>query len=150
MSVFSTQSARLLPRSFRGLALILAASFMLSACAGSPLLYRIGGKGSVDYQKVSWCVPWSLKRVLRRVAHHYGDVVVFSTWRRPWHNWRVGGASSSYHKTCQAVDFKVRGANMAEVYRYVKRQSEVGGHKLYSARRGGHIHIDTGPRRTWK
>ena len=123
---------------------------VLTACSSLPGLYRIGGEGSVNYQKMSWCVPWSLKRVLRRVAHNYGDVIVFSTWRSPWHNWRVGGASSSYHKTCQAVDFKVRGANMLEVYRYVKRQSAVGGHKLYSRRRGGHIHIDTGPRRTWK
>ena len=122
----------------------------LSACSSLPGLYRIGGEGSVNYQKMSWCVPWSLKRVLRRVAHNYGDVTVFSTWRSPWHNWRVGGASGSYHKTCQAVDFKVRGADMAEVYRYVKAQSAVGGHKLYSSQRGGHIHIDTGPRRSWR
>ena len=121
----------------------------MSACASLPVLYKIGGKGEVIYTKVGWCVPWKLKRVLRRVAHHYGDVIVFSTWRSPWHNSKVGGASKSYHKTCRAVDFKVRGANMNTVYKYVKRQSEVGGHKLYSRRRGGHIHIDTGPRRSW-
>ncbi len=131
------------------ISLILLLSLILSACSSLPGLYKIGGKGSVDYQKVSWCVPWKLKRVLRRVAHRYGDVVVFSTWRSPWHNRRVGGASSSYHKKCKAVDFKVRGADMAKVYRYVKSQSAVGGHKLYSSRRGGHIHIDTGPRRSW-
>ncbi len=122
----------------------------LSACSSLPGLYRIGGEGSVNYQKMSWCVPWGLKRVLRRVAHNYGDVIVFSTWRSPWHNSKVGGASKSYHKTCRAVDFKVRGANMAKVYRYVKKQSAVGGHKLYPSHRGGHIHIDTGPRRTWR
>lgn len=137
-------------RSFSRIASLCLLIVVLTACSSLPGLYRIGGEGSVNYQKMSWCVPWSLKRVLRRVAHNYGDVIVFSTWRSPWHNWRVGGASSSYHKTCQAVDFKVRGANMLEVYRYVKRQSAVGGHKLYSKRRGGHIHIDTGPRRTWK
>ena len=124
-------------------------SLTLTACSSLPGLYRIGGKGQVTYTKASWCVPWRLKRVLRRVAYRYGDVVAFSTWRSPWHNWRVGGASRSYHKTCRAVDFKVKGANMAEVFRYVKKQSGVGGHKLYSPRRGGHIHIDTGPRRTW-
>ena len=134
----------------RSAALCIAMAFVLSSCASWPGLYRIGGEGEVIYQKTSWCIPWGLKRVLRRVAHHYGDVIVFSTWRSPWHNRRVGGASSSYHKTCQAVDFKVRGANMSKVYAYVKKQSAVGGHKLYSARRGGHIHIDTGPRRFWK
>ena len=128
----------------------LSLTLTLSACSSLPGLYRIGGEGSVNYQKMSWCVPWGLKRVLRRVAHNYGDVIVFSTWRSPWHNRRIGGASKSYHKTCRAVDFKVRGANMSAVYRYVKRQSAVGGHKLYPSNRGGHIHIDTGPRRSWR
>ena len=127
----------------------MALCLALSACSSLPGLYRVGGKGSVDYKRISWCVPWSLKRVLRRVAHRYGNVVVISTWRSPWHNWRVGGASRSYHKTCRAVDFTVPGANMRQVYRYVKSQPAVGGHKLYPARRGGHIHIDTGPRRSW-
>ena len=129
---------------------VIVLSLLLSACSSLPGLYRIGGEGTVDYQKMSWCVPWSLKRVLRRVAYRYGDVVVFSTWRSPWHNRRVGGADSSYHKSCKAVDFKVRGANMAQVYNYVKAQSAVGGHKLYPSSRGGHIHIDTGARRTWR
>lgn len=129
----------------RSIAIILVACFAVSSCASMPILYKIGGKGEVRYQKVSWCVPGRLKRVLRRVAHRYGDVTVFSTFRSPWHNWRVGGAKKSYHRTCRAVDFKVN-ANMAEVYAYVKRQPEVGGHKRY---RSGHIHIDTGPRRSW-
>ena len=136
-------------RGLRKIAILVMLSLTLTACSSLPGLYRIGGKGEVIYTKASWCVPWKLKRVLRRVAYRYGDVVAFSTWRSPWHNWRVGGASRSYHKTCRAVDFKVRGANMNEVYRFVKKQRGVGGHKLYSPRRGGHIHIDTGPRRTW-
>ncbi|WP_040305404.1 D-Ala-D-Ala carboxypeptidase family metallohydrolase [Ahrensia sp. R2A130] len=135
---------------FRRVAILLILAFTLSGCASTPGLYKLFGKGEVKYQKTSWCLPWKLKRVLRRVAHNYGDVIVFSTWRSPWHNYRVGGASGSYHKKCKAVDFKVRGANMSEVYRYVKRQRGVGGHKLYPASRGGHIHIDTGPRRTWR
>lgn len=134
---------------FRRITILLIVAFALSGCASTPGLYKLFGKGEVKYQKTSWCLPWKLKRVLRRVAHNYGDVIVFSTWRSPWHNSRVGGASKSYHKTCRAADFKVRGANMAEVYRYVKRQRGVGGHKLYPSSRGGHIHIDTGPRRTW-
>jgi len=129
--------------------ILLLVVVLLSACSSLPGLYRIGGEGTVTYNKMSWCVPWSLKRVLRRVAHNFGDVTVSSTWRSPWHNWRVGGEGKSYHKTCQAVDFRVRGADMRKVHAYVKRQSAVGGNKLYSARRGGHIHIDTGPRRSW-
>jgi uncharacterized protein YcbK (DUF882 family) len=130
----------------RSIVIVLAACLALSSCASWPVLYKIGGKGEVHYTKASWCVPFKLKRVLRRVAHKYGDVTVFSTFRSPWHNWKVNGAKKSYHKTCRAVDFKVRGASMSRVYAYVKRQRAVGGHKLY---RSGHIHIDTGPRRTW-
>ncbi len=134
----------------RTIAVVAVLALGLSACSSMPFLYKIGAKGEVIYQKMSWCVPGRLKRVLRRVAHNYGDVIVFSTWRSPWHNKSVGGAAKSYHKTCRAVDFKVRGANMAEVYRYVKSQDSVGGHKLYPSSRGGHIHIDTGPRRSWR
>ncbi len=133
------------PPSLSRIALFLACALALSACASVPGLYRIGGKGTVTYTKASWCVPWSLKRVLRRVARKYGDVTVFSTWRSPWHNYKVGGAAKSYHKTCRAVDFKVDG-DMAAVYRYVKKQRAVGGHSRY---RSGHIHIDTGPKRSW-
>lgn len=147
--MFEFNRGRIVSSTVRRIAFLMVVATTLSACSSMPFLYQFGGKGEVHYTKTSWCVPWKLKRVLRRVAYRYGDVVVFSTWRSPWHNWRVGGASRSYHKTCRAADFKVRGANMREVYRYVRRQSEVGGHKLYSPRRGGHIHIDTGPRRTW-
>ena len=134
----------------RRLVLLLVLALTLSACASTPGLYRLFGKGEVIYRGASWCVPFGLKRVLRRVAYHYGDVHVGSTFRTPWHNWRIGGASGSYHKTCRAADFRVPGADMGEVYAFVKRQPEVGGHKLYPRSRGGHIHIDNGPRRTWR
>ena len=132
------------------LATLVLIATLLAGCASTPGLYRVFGKGEVTYRGASWCLPFGLKRVLRRVAYHYGDVHVFSTFRSPWHNWRVGGASRSYHKTCRAADFTVRGADMRAVYAYVKRQRAVGGHKLYPKGRGGHIHIDNGARRSWR
>ena len=124
---------------------VIACCLVMASCSSLPGLYKIGGKGEVRYQKMSWCVPGRLKRVLRRTAHRFGDVTVFSTWRSPWHNRRVGGAAKSLHKRCKAVDFRVDG-DMDAAYAYVKSQRQVGGHKRY---RSGHIHIDTGPRRSW-
>ncbi len=121
--------------------LLLVAS--LVACSSLPGFGLFGGK--VAYDGPSWCVPFRLKRVLRKVARKYGDVTVHSTYRTWWHNRKVGGARKSMHRRCKAADFSVKG-NMRAAYRYVKSHPSVGGHKLY---RSGHIHIDTGTKRTW-
>ncbi len=124
-------------------ALLLVAT--LSACSALPNFGVFGSKGTVTYQATSWCVPFRLKRVLRKVARKYGNVSVHSSYRTWWHNRKVGGAKRSMHRRCKAVDFSVDG-NMQAAYRYVKNHPSVGGSKLY---RSGHIHIDTGTRRTW-
>ncbi|MCP4185861.1 MAG: DUF882 domain-containing protein [Hyphomicrobiales bacterium] len=105
----------------------------------------MGNRDTVHYQGPSWCVPWRLKRVLRKVARKYGNVTVHSTYRSWWHNRKVGGAPRSAHRRCKAVDFSVDG-NMGEAYFFVSKHPSVGGHKRYNS---GHIHIDTGRKRTW-
>lgn len=121
---------------------------ILSGCASTPYFYKWGGKGEIDWNdNTSWCVPGRLKKVLRRTAHHFGDVTVYSTYRSPWHNRRIGGAKKSLHKRCKAVDFHVKGVPMRDVYAFVASQREIGGRKLYPG--GRHIHIDTGPKRSW-
>ncbi len=122
-------------------ALLLVVS--LVGCSSLPGTGFFGGK--VTYEGPSWCVPFRLKRVLRKVARKYGDVTVHSTYRTWWHNRKVGGARKSMHRRCKAADFSVKG-NMWAAYRYVKNHRSVGGHKLYKS---GHIHIDTGVKRTW-
>lgn len=123
----------------KNLALIIAASLLLSGCAGW------FSRSDVAYHDTRWCVPGKLKRVLNRVADRYGHVTVTSTNRWWLENWWKGGASNSYHLSCDAVDFKVRG-NPNSVIAFLKAQKEVGGYKYY---RSGHYHIDIGPRRTW-
>lgn len=92
------------------------------------------------------CVPNSLKVVLNEVSRRYGPVTVNSTHRSRSKNRRIGGAKRSYHLKCQAVDFRVKGNNRA-VMKYLRRHPNVGGLKQY---RSGFIHIDTGPRRSWR
>jgi len=132
-------------RAFTSRFVVLALVDRLTACSSLPGFNFFGGQGTVTYNATYWCLPWKLKRVLREVAYKYGDVTVHSTYRSWWHNRKVGGAKHSMHRRCKAADFTVNG-NMTAVYRFVSRHPSVGGHKRY---RSGHIHIDTGAKRTW-
>lgn len=87
------------------------------------------------------CVPERLMLVLQRVIQRYGSVRVTSTWRPPWRARR-----NSWHRRCEAVDFRVPGVHPQTVIAYVRDMPEVGGRKVYW---NGLVHIDTGPIRTW-
>lgn len=88
------------------------------------------------------CLPESLQTVLQKVIARYGSVKVTSTYRPSWRARR-----GSYHRRCEAVDFRVPGVRPGEVLAMVKEYEETGGHKVYW---NGLIHVDTGPYRTWR
>ena len=87
------------------------------------------------------CLPKLLKDVLGRVAAKYGAVKVTSTWRPAWRARRT-----SYHRRCEAMDFRVPGVKPRLVLEWVRGMEDVGGHHVYW---NGLIHVDTGPRRPW-
>lgn len=87
------------------------------------------------------CLPPVLKSILGKISDKYGAVKVTSTWRPPWRARR-----GSYHKRCEAMDFRVPGVRPRTVLEWARALPEVGGHKVYW---NGLIHIDTGPRRPW-
>ncbi len=87
------------------------------------------------------CLPVTLKAILGKVVDKFGAVKVTSTWRPPWRARR-----GSYHKRCEAMDFRVPGIRPRTVLDYARALPEVGGNKVYW---NGLIHIDTGPRRPW-
>lgn len=87
------------------------------------------------------CLPQTLKAVLERVAQKYGAVKVTSTWRPAWRARR-----NSYHRRCEAMDFRVPGVKPRLVLEWVRAMQDVGGHHVYW---NGLIHVDTGPRRPW-
>jgi len=87
------------------------------------------------------CLPPRLKQILTKIADKYGAVKVTSTWRPPWRARR-----GSYHKRCEAMDFRVPGVRPRSVIEWARTMPEVGGHKVYW---NGILHIDTGPRRPW-
>ncbi|MGL4324232.1 MAG: D-Ala-D-Ala carboxypeptidase family metallohydrolase [Beijerinckiaceae bacterium] len=87
------------------------------------------------------CVPEQLMRVLQSVILRYGHVRVTSTWRPAWRARR-----RSYHRRCEAVDFRVPGVSPQTVMAYIRDNPDVGGRKVYW---NGLLHIDTGPVRSW-
>jgi uncharacterized protein YcbK (DUF882 family) len=99
----------------------------------------------ITWNDTRWCVPYRLKSALRQVSKRFGPVVVHSTHRWPLENWAKGGKKRSYHLSCKAVDFGVRG-DPAGVAEYLITLPQVGGYSRYPQ---GFYHIDSGPRRTW-
>lgn len=87
------------------------------------------------------CVPEQLMRVLQTVILRYGHVRVTSTWRPAWRARR-----RSYHRRCEAVDFRVPGVSPRTVMEFIRDNPDVGGRKVYW---NGLLHIDTGPVRSW-
>jgi hypothetical protein len=87
------------------------------------------------------CLPPVLKGILGKVVSRYGAAKVTSTWRPAWR-----ARSRSYHRRCQAMDFRVPGVRPREVLNFVRTLPETGGNKVYW---NGLIHVDTGPRRSW-
>lgn len=96
---------------------------------------------STDPGTSTVCLPQRLKLILAKIADKYGAVKVTSTWRPPWRARR-----GSFHKRCEAMDFRVPGVRPRSVIEWVRSLPEVGGHKVYW---NGILHIDTGPRRPW-
>ncbi|MET0604926.1 MAG: D-Ala-D-Ala carboxypeptidase family metallohydrolase [Beijerinckiaceae bacterium] len=87
------------------------------------------------------CVPERLMTVLQQVIARYGAVRVTSAWRPAYRSRR-----NSWHRRCEAVDFRVPGVHPRIVIAYIRDMPEVGGRKVYW---NGLIHIDTGPIRSW-
>jgi uncharacterized protein YcbK (DUF882 family) len=87
------------------------------------------------------CLPPSLHRVLDAVVQKYGAVRVTSTWRPAFRARR-----NSFHRRCQAIDFRVPGHGPRDVLAFVKSLNDTGGHKVYW---NGLVHVDTGPWRSW-
>ncbi len=87
------------------------------------------------------CLPPRLKTVLNKVVAKYGSVRVTSTYRPAWRARR-----GSYHRRCEAVDFRVPGHRPGEVMGHIRDWEEVGGRKVYW---NGLLHVDVGPVRSW-
>jgi Peptidase M15 len=107
---------------------------------------RLDGRISTSGHATA-CLPPSLKRVLNEIVANYGPIRINSTSRSHSHNRRVGGAPRSLHLECRAIDFAYHGSRRGPLITFLRNHWAVGGLGNYG--RGGHIHIDDGPHRTW-
>ncbi len=89
------------------------------------------------------CLPGSLKQALADVRGRFGSIQVVST-HRPGAV-IAGSHKPSYHRNCQAVDFRPPSGKYGAVAAYLKNTWS-GGIGTYAS---GHIHIDTGPSYRW-
>jgi hypothetical protein len=87
------------------------------------------------------CLPLSIKQQLTYIGRTYGPVTIISGYRP---GARIAGTRRpSYHASCQAVDFKVRGKGaQSRAVQYLKKNWS-GGVGTYSGCMS-HVHIDTG------
>ena len=109
---------------------------------------RLSGMVGKRRQAKIGCIPADLKMLLNTVAWHYGKKVhIQSGYRSKHHNRRIGGAKSSYHVKCQAVDIQVKGVNKYSLAKYLKTLPGRGGVGTYC--NVSTVHIDVGPRRNW-
>jgi uncharacterized protein YcbK (DUF882 family) len=96
----------------------------------------------------------NLLDLLHQVARELDSskpVEIFSGYRAPQTNAmlrRKGGgvAKNSYHTKGMAVDIRLPGRSLGQVYK-VARSKKAGGVAYYG--RSGFVHVDVGPVRTW-
>ncbi|MCC0021885.1 MAG: DUF882 domain-containing protein [Nitratireductor sp.] len=125
--------------------LLALSSISLTSCASGGDIFYFLRPPQITWNDTKWCVPLELKLVLNQIARKYGPVQIHSTFRWPIENARKGGKPHSYHLSCRAVDFSVKG-DSGQVLQYIRSHPSVGGYSRYPQ---GFYHIDNGPRRTW-
>ena len=94
------------------------------------------------------CMPNRLRSILYRAAEHFdSEVVITSGHRSSRLNRRIGGARNSFHLSCMAVDFKIRGVSKYQLATYLKGLPGRGGVGTYCGK--STVHLDLGPKRSW-
>ncbi len=86
-------------------------------------------------------VDAELLEILTEVREHFGKPVVITSGNRcTEHNASIGGAPKSLHTLSRAADFKVRGIDSVEVFKWLtERYSGSYGIGLYSS----WVHVDS-------
>lgn len=112
---------------------------MLTCSLALALMFTSNSAYAVNL-KGHGCLPPSIKSVLKTVERKFGKIhVISSRGKRP----RLASGKRSYHESCRAADFYLRGNKRAAISWLKLNWS--GGVITYSGRMN-HVHIDNGPR----
>ncbi|HHG90628.1 MAG TPA: DUF882 domain-containing protein [Devosia sp.] len=125
-----------------GVCLSLGACTPLAMFASSDPNYRSSFGVQVASSNVNTlCMSPALRLAIWEFEGKFGKkIVVTSGYRTPWYNASVGGAASSLHMSCNAVDFFIPGVPKSELIAFAKGLRNVGGLGCYAGR--PYIHID--------
>ena len=139
---------------------------------------RTGERATIVYREAGFILPDAMKKIdylMRDNANNMtvkmdpnliillddltgamglpGDVpiIICSGYRSPWtnndlHKQSPQVAENSYHLLGRAADIKIPGVSGTDIYEAAKALHR-GGYAYYP--RSGHVHVDTGPPRTW-
>ena len=114
----------------------------------SPGVDPVEGYVQVDPRMID--ALWEIQRYYHSVGVDR-PIEIYSGFRTPATNERVGGTTKSYHKLARAVDFSVQGVPIGHTGKVAMAlpAALVGGLGIYHD--DDHVHIDTGPRdgRVW-
>ncbi len=87
------------------------------------------------------CMTPKLKSVVAAFERKFGKKIVLSSgYRDPIRNIIGGGADSSYHMRCMAVDFFIPGVSKGQLIAFARSHRDVGGLGCYPGRQ--FIHVD--------
>ncbi len=140
---------------------LIAALFCASLLSGC---FFTGGAGPASYKGYvqragmflssqdvdNSCVSAKLRGVIASFERKFGrKIVVNSQYRDPIRNIIGGGADSSMHMRCMAVDFFIPGVSKSSLIAFAKSNPQVGGLGCYPGR--DFIHVDVRDRpRGWR
>jgi zinc D-Ala-D-Ala carboxypeptidase len=138
----------------------LSCATLLSGCfflggGGGPASYHgfvvRNGMYLASHDVDNSCMTPRLKGVVAAFERRFGKkIVVSSGYRDPIRNIIGGGADSSLHMRCMAVDFFIPGVSKGQLIAFARGHREVGGLGCYPGRSFIHVDVRDRPRGSHK
>ncbi len=92
------------------------------------------------------CFPDDLRTILGDLRKKFDRPVVVTSGHRTGRHARRG----SQHRFCKAADIRIQGVPAGAIASFARAHPLVGGVGTYCGSRTGMVHVDIGPKRSWR